>query len=48
MASGVSGQLPSEVPDAHWVFAHAPGRPEPEEGRSGKWMLFVPNEQVDA
>jgi Basophilic leukemia-expressed protein Bles03 len=47
MHTGTADQRPSQVTGAYWIFAHAPGQHKPQDGRSGKWMLFVPAQQVD-
>ncbi len=46
MRIGTGDQRPSQVTGAYWVFAHAPGQHKPHDGRSGKWMLFVPAQQA--
>jgi len=36
---------PSQVSDIHWLQVHAPDPPPVVD--SGKWMIFVPREEVD-
>jgi len=44
-------QLPSQVLDDYWVYAERPASagpyPKPSP-RNGKWMLFVPPDEMDA
>ncbi|MFX0094347.1 MAG: putative phosphothreonine lyase domain-containing protein [Candidatus Hodarchaeota archaeon] len=44
-----SEKLPSEVSEIHWIYACRQVGFYPESTpQSGKWLVFVPNEQVDA
>lgn len=46
-----AGRVPTAAPSVenveHWVHATNPNRPN-GVGRSGKWLIFVPRDRVDA
>ena len=43
------GSMPSQSKDAYWIFAERQVGQYPEAtDRSGKWLVFVPLEKIDA
>ena len=40
-------RVPSQITADYWVYADAPGLELDDDGRSGKWLVFVPRERID-
>jgi hypothetical protein len=38
---------PSQVTDVYWIYAENNGAYLDDTERSGKWLIFVPNDKID-
>lgn len=47
MPAADDDRKPSELTDSFWVYADGPGDDDADPETVGKWMLFIPAEQVD-
>ncbi len=43
----MTGLAPSKTTDAYWISATSPTLGITQTGRTGKWLLFPPNEELD-